>query len=190
MLSPRQIEIRVKKLLSELGIVKARVPIRKIAKSLGATIRSEPFEGDISGALYRSGDEKVIGINALDAKTRQRFTIAHEIGHLVLHADPVYLDRGHLLGVVPNDAETLPAFSFLRNQLSSEAKDPSEIEANRFAASLLMPQDFLASDLKQKTIPVTEDEIEALADKYQVSYQAMTFRLMNLGAPMETVPQE
>ena len=131
MLRPRQIEMRVRKLLEEQGITKPFVPVRKIAKNLGATIRKEPFDGDISGALYRSEGKKIIGINALDAKVRQRFTIAHEIGHLVLHADPVYLDRGHLLGVVPNATETPSVFPFLRNQVSSEAKDPQEIEANR-----------------------------------------------------------
>ena len=137
--------------------------------------------------LYRAGHDSVIGINALDAAVRQRFTIAHEIGHLLLHAEPLHLDPGHNLAVMPPPTGTKPALRFSRNQISSKAKDPREIEANRFAAALLMPAHFLSRDLRGMRIPITEDAIAELAMRYQVSRQAMTFRLMNLGVPMETI---
>jgi len=52
---------------------------------MGAVLCFEPFEGadDISGILYINGDSKIMGINSAHSHTRQRFSIAYEIGHTV-----------------------------------------------------------------------------------------------------------
>lgn len=185
MLTRGQIEIRVNRLLKKQSVDAPPVPIEKLAKELGAVIRSEPYDGDVSGALYRSGDTPVIGINALHATMRQRFTIAHEVGHLVLHDDRVHIDRHYL---VDFPSETVPAVArrFLRDAKSSTATDQKEIEANRFAASILMPSRFLTMDLKKLTFPVNAKALESIAKRYRVSTQAMFFRLINLGIPVET----
>jgi len=83
----RKIEREVKKLLDDNGVTMPPVPVDRIAESLGAIISFEPFEGkdDLSGILYRDGKNKIIGINSAHAQNRQRFSIAHEIGHLRLH---------------------------------------------------------------------------------------------------------
>jgi Zn-dependent peptidase ImmA (M78 family) len=61
------------------------------------------------------------------------------------------------------------------------AVDPKEIEANRFAAELLMPYNMVLADLKKRPIDVENEEaIRELAQKYQVSVQAMTHRITNL----------
>lgn len=185
MLSPRQIEQRVRELLDEHGVSRPPIRVDRLARALGATIREEPFDGDVSGALYRTGRKTVIGVNASNAEVRQRFTIAHEIGHLLLHEDTeVFVDR-QFLGVVPTrGASTEP--TFYRNAVSSHAVDPREIEANRFAAALLMPEHILEQDVKGKSLPLKADDLTALAGRYNVSQQAMVFRLMNLGIPVET----
>jgi Zn-dependent peptidase ImmA (M78 family) len=67
---------------------------------------------------------------AFTAFVRQRFTIGHELGHLTLH-------HGHDLIL-----ERLVRLNF-RDATSSTANDEEEIEANHFAAELLMPHDFL-----------------------------------------------
>jgi Zn-dependent peptidase ImmA (M78 family) len=68
-----------------------------------------------------------------------------------------------------------------RDENSSLAIDVSEIEANRFAAELLIPYDFIMADLADYSIDIEEERlIEGLAKKYAVSAQAMTFRLNNL----------
>lgn len=67
-----------------------------------------------------------------------------------------------------------------RDENSSLAIDVSEIEANRFAAELLIPYDFIMADLADYNIDIEERLIEGLAKKYAVSAQAMTFRLNNL----------
>jgi len=73
----------------------------------------------------------------------------------------------------------------LRDQVSAQATDPKEIEANRFAAALLMPSSFLKASLRSYQAPLKQEDIEALAGKYEVSFQAMAFRLANLGVPID-----
>ena len=69
----------------------------------------------------------------------------------------------------------------LRDAVSSQATDRDEIEANRFAAELLMPFCFLVVDVEDGYIDIEdEEEIKDLAEKYRVSMQAMTIRLNNL----------
>lgn len=188
MLKPSQIEDRVRDLLDEYGIQFEDRPIdvRKIATEKGALIKTSPHAGDMSGALYRSdGGKPIIAVNSRESRIRQRFTIAHELGHLCMHADPLHLDRTQNVGVIPSPTgtpQTVPAM--LRNRISKEAKDPREIEANRFAASLLMPVDFLVESLSERSLPLQDHDIEALRKEYKVSRQAMTFRLMNLGIPL------
>src|SRR5690606_21568604 len=107
-------------------------------------------------------------VNEAHNAARRRFTIAHELGHLVLH-------RGTAVHV--DDS-----FRFnLRSPRSSTADDVEVIEANAFAANLLMPAVWLRNDLKDDTIDLNaEDEVRLLADRYQVSAQAMMLRLTSL----------
>ena len=179
MLKPSQIEDRVRNLLQRMKVREPSVPVREIAERLGASVREANFDGDTSGVLTRRGGAPVIGVNASHHDVRQRFTIAHEIGHLELHSDALHVDAGHQLGVVP------PA-PLKRDTRSSQAIDDREIEANRFAAALLMPEDFLRRDLKGVPRPVSPAILTKLAKDYEVSRQALTFRLANLGIQVET----
>ncbi len=187
MLGLKQIESRVEKLLREHGITGPPVPVEKLARNLGATIRKEPYDGDLSGALYRKSGLCVIGINKNDNYLRQRFTVAHEVGHLLLHDKPVFIDR-HYTGELPIGVDEEQARKYQRDSMSSQAVDPMEIEANRFAASLLMPDRFVEEDLREMNIAVPIRSLEAikpLANRYKVSLEAMIFRLVNLGVPVE-----
>ena len=74
------------------------------------------------------------------------------------------------------------AFVSFRNSKSSSASDPHEIEANQFAAALLMPEAFLRACLDQLgENPDVEESIRRLAQRFDVSAQAMTIRLTSLG---------
>jgi Zn-dependent peptidase ImmA (M78 family) len=167
MAKPEEVARRI---LSEHDLVRAPVPVERLAKKLGARLSYQPFsenDDDVSGLLYRDGSRTIIGINSTHAPTRQRFTIAHELGHLLLHpGKPMILDRARVN---------------LRNSVSSMASDTQEIEANQFAAALLMPRDFLLSELKQMPAKRADTLIEGLAKKFNVSREAMRHRLVNLG---------
>ena len=153
--------------LDELKIVEPHVPVDLVARHLGASVKYEPFEGELAGMLVRSPGQIVIGVNSLHHPNRQRFTIAHECGHLVLHKGEFHIDQNFRVN--------------RRDELSRLAVDPDEIEANRFAAELLMPYSMLQADLADHAIdPEDEAEFERLAKRYRVSVQAMTHRIAHL----------
>lgn len=157
-------------LLDSCSVTTAPIAVEEIAAKLNAVIRHEPFPGELSGMVHRRPDgTAVIGVNSLHPQTRKRFTIAHEIAHLVLHeGEEFHIDDKYLIG--------------LRNDLSSTASDDNEIEANQFAAELLMPKKILFVDLANMTDELEPEEaIRQIAAKYMVSVQAMTIRLHSLG---------
>src|SRR3989338_1956333 len=90
-----QIKSEVLRLLASNRIRKPPVRVKMIAKNLGVHIRYEPFEDDVSGALFRDTDNTIIGVNSLHPPNRQRVTIAHEIGHLLLHEMKMHVDKGY-----------------------------------------------------------------------------------------------
>lgn len=157
-------------LLRKGHIEKAPVPVESLAALVNAEITFEPFDGALSGMVYRREDgNAIIGVNSLHPPNRRRFTVAHELGHLLLHGDELHIDEGF-------------PFAF-RDEVSSLAVDPAEIEANQFAAELLMPQEWLASEIHGQHLDIESEEvIAALAKKFGVSLQSMTHRLTNLGA--------
>jgi Zn-dependent peptidase ImmA (M78 family) len=164
-----QIQKSTSRLLQLADVNEPAIPVERMARLLGAQLRYVPFEGDLSGLLSQEQGRIIIGVNELHPKTRQRFTIAHELGHLELH-HPSELHIDHHYRIL------------LRSERSSQAIDPEEIEANAFAAELLMPQTMLEKDIGEQAIDYEDDEmIRELAHRYKVSLQAMIFRLTNLG---------
>lgn len=127
----------------------------------------------MSGCIVRkSGDQGgTIGVNSRHHPNRKRFTIAHEIGHFLLH-------RGEELIIDRNFKVTVSH----RDERSGTGESADEIEANHFAAALLMPAEFLKKDLLGRDFDASDDDqIQDLAARYKVSAQAMTIRLVNLG---------
>src|SRR5215211_1070274 len=165
-------ERAARKLLDDFDISAPPVPVEEIARRLGARLSFEQFGPDVSGVLYRDATNAVIGLNATHAKTRQRFTIAHEIGHLRLHEGrPMFVDRS--VRVDRRDANAALGI------------DPEEIDANNFAAALLMPQEMILAAVTQMSphqgATGTVEMIRRLASRFDVSTQAMEYRLANLG---------
>ncbi|KAA6222951.1 ImmA/IrrE family metallo-endopeptidase [Streptomyces albofaciens JCM 4342] len=169
----RRAEQAAGRLLAEAGEVVAPVDVERLAAHLGVVLSRSTFkDGDVSGMLVRQdGRSPVVGVNDAHSAHRQRFTIAHEFGHLLLHPGrEVVLDR--------------PVRVNLRDKTSSTATDREEIEANAFAASLLMPADLVRSELQRLPAVVRQDpdrSAAALAARFEVSDSAMGFRLINLG---------
>lgn len=170
----RLAETKALALLRAAGINEAPVPVDTLASHCGARLSFEPLQGDVSGMLFRGVAEPVIGVNSFHSNTRQRFTVAHELGHLLLHEGrPMIVD--HVVRVRLN----------LRDEISSLATDKQEIEANRFAAELLMPRDWIIGEveaaLENEHDLDEETLIRELAESFEVSTQAMEYRLVNLG---------
>lgn len=157
-------------LLADNGVAKAPVPLERIAKACGVRIYVNSLEGDLSGFLYRDKKEAVIGINTHHSSARQNFTLAHELAHFLLHdKEQFHVDREFRIR--------------LRDDISSQGTDEAEREANFFAASLLMPREFIEKDLMVvESVDLFDDGLlRNLARKYGVSTQALVNRLKNLG---------
>ena len=154
-------------LLEESGCFSLPANLEKVAKHLKAHISYEDFEDEMSGVLVVKNGKRAIGVNAHHHPNRQRFTIAHEIGHLVLH-----YSRSD------NDVHLDKKWAYFRSEAHVDQK---EVEANQFAAELLMPEALLKKLIREQSINFTDDiEVAKLAQFLRVSEQALTIRLVNL----------
>jgi Zn-dependent peptidase ImmA (M78 family) len=163
-------------LLEKYNMHELPIDVEALAANQGAVIAREYFAGSESGFTLRDGKRIIIGVNTRTSRKRQRFTIAHEIGHLILHAGkPLIVDHNVRID--------------RRDEVSSIGTDNEEIEANAFGAALLMPHGLVnkrVADYVERTVRsgqnISRDELIAdLAREFDVSSEAMGFRLINLG---------
>ena len=165
------VKLKAEELLAATSTFEAPVDVSRIAKHLNIEVRKEFFVGSLSGVLMRRSGDTVVAVNAGDPPKRQRFTMAHEIGHFALgHKGDVFVDH-----TIMNR----------RDARSSAAIDSQEIEANAFAAELLMPTRMVLDKVNKILAAdpeISQEEIVAsLAQAFNVSEQAMNYRLINLG---------
>jgi Zn-dependent peptidase ImmA (M78 family) len=158
----------VRELLEATNQISAPVDVTKIANYLGLVLVKADMADDVSGMLIREDSSSTVGINKSHHPNRQRFTLAHEIGHHQLHRGrPLIVDS--------------PVRINLRDRTSGMATDREEMEANRFAAELLMPSDLVLDEVAASPPESIDDLKEFLAAKFKVSPEAMGYRLVNLG---------
>ncbi|WP_165989768.1 ImmA/IrrE family metallo-endopeptidase [Streptomyces sp. YIM 98790] len=155
-------------LLREFQIAAAPVDPFALACGLDVQVVPQSLDDDVSGMLLRRDGQSVIGVNCNHSLLRQRFTVAHELGHLRMH-------RGRPLIL---DTDTRVNY---RNTVSSMATDREEVEANRFAAALLAPETLVRAAVRQTSFRTVDELVTQLADTFKLSEIAMTYRLMNLG---------
>ncbi|KJC40124.1 hypothetical protein UB31_27850 [Bradyrhizobium sp. LTSP849] len=156
-------------LVEKLGVKAPPVPVERLAKALGVRIEYNPFDDELSGMAFLREGKPVIGVNANHHPNRQRFTIAHELGHIVLH-------RSRLDAAVLVDKKSKHFIP--RDQISAEGTDPVEVQANAFASELLMPAKWVRQALSESTRDLHDDEyLIALAKRFRVSLAAFQFRL-------------
>lgn len=173
----KEIQNRAYELLTKFDVASYPIPIEDLARGLGILVHYEPFDGDLSGILLRDEDRTIIGINSRHAGVRQRFTVAHELGHFLLHAgNKVHVDREFRVN--------------FRDATHTTGSASEEMEANRFAAALLMPESLMREAFRRKTSngfdPLGDDDesdevIQKLAREFKVSNQALLIRLGELG---------
>ena len=159
------------RLLQRHGIAEPPVPVEHIAVAEGVQIARNHFSGSESGCALRNGHARMIGVNTATGHRRQRFTIAHELGHLLLHeGKPIIVD--HSVRINRRDGR------------SSLGTDHEEIQANSFAAELLMPREMVVRRVIASLDEggVTRDQLIArLSREFDVSGEAIGYRLINLG---------
>lgn len=123
-------EIAASNLLDKFGVVSPPVPIYKFAEELGLEVFEASFSGDMNDRVsgFINLESRNITLNKTESPERQRFTLAHEIGHYLLH-------RKHL--EENKDRRVIPRLS---PQEMERNDDWMEKEANCFAANLLLPR--------------------------------------------------
>lgn len=164
--------------IANIELTNYGIDVEKIAKICGIKVNYSASE--TSGwSIYEkkddnSNDKKEILINELEPKYRQNFTLAHEVGHIILgHTGKSY--RNYDI----NQYDTIDRMN--------------EVLANKFAAELIMPKKLVVTVLKKniKCLNYQEDTflddsemnnlIEKSAKDLNVSYQALKYRMDNLG---------
>ena len=142
----------------------APVQVVPIADALGLSVyRATDWPDTTSGMIVRDAERGgtsgfAIYVNAKHSEVRRRFTIAHEVAHFVLH-------RNLIGDGITEDALYRSGFS-----------DTVEQEANGLAAEILMPKQLLREAVREGMRGIAQ-----LATNFNVSQQAMEFRLINLG---------
>lgn len=143
------------------------VKLGSLAKELGiAAIKVSSMPTGVSGQISRCENQYIIRVNRNEARERQRFTIAHELAHYLLHRD-----------IIDSSPDGITDNVLYR----SGAPERIEYEANRLAADLIMPMDLIQKKLTQDfNGMITEATIESLAAAFRVSKAAMEIRLSTL----------
>ncbi len=151
-LSPKQI-------LSDSKKQKYPLNIEKIIREHNIEICKEDMDYDISGYIEKRETKWVIGVNKYHSPQRQRFTLAHEFAHYVLHSHIVRNQKHEDLSL------------FRSNEVN-----PIEIEANDFAGELLIPNEEFKTFIREGI-----KKIGDLADKFNVSISAVRYKAYKLG---------
>ncbi len=136
------------------------VKVGALAKELGLKVVVAALPMNISGLIEPDADEGrfIVKVNRFEPKERQRFTIAHEIAHFLLHRDRISN------GVVDS--------VLYRSKLTSKA----EAEANRLAADILMPRKQIQNAVAKGLVSSGPRQVDELAQLFDVSKQAMDIR--------------
>jgi len=145
-----------KKVLDAHWDRKLPVDVFRLALAAGAQVQPDELMQESGQFSFHEGTP-IIRYNPTEADVRQRFTIAHELGHFLLNHGKSFRDTP--------------------TQFSTANYDPREVEANRFAAELLMPSNIIRLAIMEKSIT----QVARLAKAFGVSEAAMMYRLKNLG---------
>jgi Zn-dependent peptidase ImmA (M78 family) len=138
----------------------APVDVVGIARALGLNVYSDNLPNGVSGQIvkrpqYGSPSGYSIIVNSNEAHVRQRFTVAHEIAHFILHCSSI--------GDGISESTLYRAAGLSSRQ---------EVEANQLAAEILMPQNLLLLATQNGQYTARQ-----MADTFNVSEVAMSIRL-------------
>lgn len=158
--------ISIAQLLVEKLNLKNGFDIITLVKQLGGKVI---FVDDIymDAYLEKDGNGFVIYLDSSKSSKRQRFSIAHELGHLFLHLK--YLDQSYW-----------SSLSVESSRVYRYGHDVEELEANEFAAELLMPYNEFSKIVKDYSSNGNINLL-LLSEQFNTSVDAVKYRGHNLG---------
>lgn len=171
--SKMSIDKKARTILEKFDLLELPVDPLKLANIENIDVYNANFkkigkEDYVLGAIKKDENKKIsIYVNEKDTYNRRRFTIAHELGHFYL---------GHL-------NESTNQIVELERNAGYNTSNNIEVEANQFAAALLMEKNAVTENFRiLKNANCTIDyTTSTLSDLFGVSQQAMKYRLKNLG---------
>lgn len=150
------------------------VPVEEIVRAACWQVVRNRHDGPQSGFFYREKGHRIIGVNAAPSPRRVRFAIAHAYGHALMCSRPL---------VVCHHIQPDPD----RERTPSEPSDAEEPAANWFAGCLLMPAGEVRASLARhfgEGYDSRDELIQRMAAEFEVSREAMGWRLIWLGLTM------
>lgn len=157
----------------------APVDVKALANAMGLMIKEAYLPEDISGMIEPDGASYTITVNARHSDTQKRFTIAHEIGHYVMHEG--------LIGDGIGDDNKYQNVEISGRFLNTHIGPKEESDANTIAVSVLMPNELLKRHVQEMAGGNLNEIIQQLSDTFRVSRKSM--RIM-LGGYAEHEAQE
>jgi len=157
----------LEKAVNSKGSNKNYVDVILLANDLEISVYAAKKENDFSAEIHYDKDDfkYAIFVNSNHPITRQRFSIAHEIAHFVLHHD------------------VLEKYGFLaRDDFDVENVSIMEKEANELAGQMLMPESCMKSYAEKQQIQksIKKENIIQISKYFKVSKYAVLFRLKEL----------
>jgi len=158
---------RARKFLQDIGVDEiTEIPMHLIVSGLGCTLIEEPLT-NADGKIIRGKSKTLIKVDSnIPYEERKRFTIAHEIGHFLLHEN---------LEVHNENSNTLNWFNNMENQMQ---RGIQENEANEFASELLMPESKFREEVSGKGF--SPKLLSEVAERFKTSITSTVFRFLNL----------
>jgi Zn-dependent peptidase ImmA (M78 family) len=153
----------VDRIIKAFNLNTAPIDVEAITEELGIEIQHKELPNNHPGYAECSNGQPLIVINKKHSKDRGRFTLAHELGHHLLH-----------------ESDLLKEGSLDRIGYNHYHDDYREFEANDFSARLLMPEHIVRAYYDEYTVDGYVD-VSALAYIFKVSIDAMRFRLNKIG---------
>lgn len=159
--------IIAKKLLSDIGFDEiTNLSMKLFVSGLGATLVEDELKNS-DGKIVRGKSKTLIKVNSqIPYESKKRFTIAHEVGHFLMHEK---------IEVHNENSNTLNWFVSTETQLK---KGIQEWEANDFASELLMPEQIFRNETHGK--PFSPDLIKYLSERFKTSITSTIFRCLQL----------
>lgn len=182
-LSAAEIERKAQQVLRNAGALTIPVDLDRVLQSLNVRVHDEDMDDETAGVLIVKGEQRHILVNKEHPKNRKRFTIAHELGHLVLHDDEANGDASGQRMFIDRQIRVYQrvgeASSAVYQEEGSLTTVQQEREANSFASCLLMPAPHVTTAALERDL-FDEISVASLARNFGVSEQAMSIRLQQL----------
>lgn len=147
------------KILKWLGIAEPReIDLEAIAWTLGVRVKCRPLDG-CEARIVGHNDQAIITVNSRSSPQRQRFSLAHELGHWNHHRGRILVCRADEIGSGENK------------------RSPVERDADTYAADILMPR-YIFQPIAQSYAKLTFQTVREIAGIFDASLTATAIRLV------------